>query len=124
MSFIAKDLELNQKLKGKVVASAASNRSMFALKFEDGTGLLVEVMGTREGPLVETRLMPAEELPRIGDDFSKIEWSWMASSRLESVRTVIGALDLNLDPSGKLSILGEVSDQGSLFLSFIPPGVS
>ena len=119
MSFIAKDLELSQKLKGKVVAGAASNRTMFALKFEDQSGLLVEVVGTSESPLVQTTLMPSNELPIIGDSVSKIEWAWLVSSKIESVQSVIGSLDLNLVPAGKLRILAEVS-QGTLFLSFIP----
>jgi hypothetical protein len=119
MSFIARDLELNEKLKGKVVSAASSNLTMFTLKFEDGTGLFIEVAGTPDSPRLESRLLAADDLPAIGDSVSKVEWAWMTSSKVKSVQSVIGSFEINLAPAGKLSILSEVS-KGSLFLSFIP----
>src|SRR6185295_18952023 len=119
MSFIAKDLELSQKLKDKVIAGASSSLTMFAIKFEDGTGLLLEVGGTPEGPLVESRLMPADELPSIGDAVCKVEWAWIVSSKVESVQSVSGSFKFNLVPAGNLNILAQVY-QGKLFLSFMP----
>ena len=119
MSFIANDIELTQKLKEKVVASAASSLTAFAVKFEDGTGLLVEVSGTIDAPQIESRLLPADELPTIGDAVCKVEWAWITSSRVESISTVAGSIKINLAPAGTLTVMAQVW-QGSLFLSFMP----
>lgn len=119
MSFIANDIELNQKLKGKVVASASSSLSMFAVKFADGSGLLIESAGTPDNPLAEAKIVPADELPSIGDAVCKVEWDWITESKIESVHTMTGSVKIILDPAGPLSILAQVW-KGSLFLSFMP----
>ncbi len=119
MSFIAKDLELSQKLTGKVVAGATSSLTMFALKFEDGTGLLLQTAGDPENPLIETTIMPAEELPSIGDAVCKVEWAWIVSSRVESVHSVSGSIKFQLAPAGELAVQANLW-KGSPFLSFIP----
>lgn len=119
MSFIANDLVLNQKLKDKVIAGAASSLTAFAVKFEDGTGLLIEASGTPDNPQIETKLMSADELPSIGDAICKIEWAWIVSSKVESVSSVTGSIKFNLVPAGALSVLAQVW-KGSLFLSFLP----
>lgn len=119
MSFIANDLELSQKLKDKVIASATSSLTAFAVKFEDGTGLLIEVDGTPDNPLIETKLMSADELPNIGDAVCKVEWAWIVSSKIDSITRLAGSIKMNLLPAGPLTILAQVW-KGSLFLSFMP----
>lgn len=119
MSFIADDIELNQKVKGKVVAGAASCLTMFTLTFEDGTGMLVEAAGDPHNPKIGTRLMPADELPSIGDAVCKVEWAWIANSKIELVQTVTGSIKFELAPAGPLTIMAQVWN-GSLFLSFMP----
>lgn len=119
MSFIAKDIELNQKLAGKEVKSAASNLTGFAVKFADGTGLLLEATGTPESAEIATRMMPADELPDIGDAICKVEWSWIVSSKIESIQSVKGSFKFNFAPAGPLTVQSQ-NWQGKLFLSFMP----
>ncbi len=119
MSFIANDIELSQKLTGKVIESAASNLTSFAVKFEDGSGLLLQVAGAPGEAKITSTLMPASELPSIGDAVCKVEWAWIVSSKVVSINTVTGSFEFHLEPAGKLTILAQVY-QGSLFLSFMP----
>ena len=119
MSFVISDIELNKKLEGKEVASAASSLTAFAVKFTDGTGLLLEATGTPESATIDTRFMAADELPTIGDAVCKVEWAWIVSSKVSSVQTVTGSFKFHLAPAGTLTILAQVW-QGKLFLSFMP----
>lgn len=119
MSFILNDIELNKQLKDKVVAAASSNLTSFALKFADESGLLLEVAGTPDRPRIEAKMMPASELPVIGDAVCKVEWAWICDSKIESVQTVIGSFKFEFSPAGPLTILSQVW-KGSLFLSFMP----
>jgi len=119
MSFILNDIELNKQLKEKVVVDATSNLTSFAVKFADGSGLLLEAAGTPDSPKIEAKMMPAIELPSIGDAVCKVEWAWICDSKIESVQTVTGSFKFNFAPAGPLTILSQVW-KGSLFLSFMP----
>ncbi len=119
MSFIADDMQLNQKLRSKVIASAASSLTQFAIKFEDGTGLLCEVSDGAQNSDIITRLMPADELPEIGDAICKVEWAWISSSKVESITKVSGNIEFQLSPAGKLNVLAQLW-KGSPFLAFMP----
>ena len=119
MSFITDDLELNSKVKGKTIAGASSSLTMFTLKFEDGTGMLIQASGDPTSPQINTQLMPADQLPSIGDAVCKIEWAWVVSSTIENVQNVTGSIKLQLAPAGPLTIMAQVWN-GSLFLSFMP----
>ncbi len=119
MSFITNDIELNQKLAGKEVAGAASSLTAFAVRFSDGTGLLLEATGTPESAEIVTRMMPADELPKIGDAVCKVEWAWIVDSKIESIQSVKGSFKFNLVPAGPLTIQSQPW-QGKPFLSFMP----
>ncbi len=119
MSFIADDIELNQKLKGKIIASAASSLTDFAVKFEDGTGLLCHVNNNPDSTNITTSLISADELPEIGDAICKVEWAWIASSKVESLTKVSGSIKFQLNPAGELTILAQLW-KGSPFLAFMP----
>jgi len=119
MSFLSNDIELNQKIKGKVIASASSDLKTFAMKFEDGTGLLVEAGFDPQNPLINLRLVMEDSIPNIGDAVCKVSWGWITASAIESASTVLGAIEFRLSPAGPLAIRAQVY-QGSTFLSFMP----
>lgn len=119
MSFISQDIELNQQLKGKRIAKAQSSLTSLAIGFEDGSGILLQAFGTADNPEIQTRIMPSAELPSIGDAVCKIEWAWIASSKIESVTSTGDSVKFNLNPAGTLTVMAQVW-QGSLFLSFAP----
>jgi hypothetical protein len=119
MSFLSNDFELNQKIKGKVIASATSDLKTFAIKFEDGTGLLVEAAGDVQNPLINLRLVLEENMPLIGDAVCKVSWGWITASTIESASTVLGGIEFRLAPAGPLAVRTMVY-QGSTFLSFMP----
>lgn len=119
MSFVTSDIELNKKLEGKEVAGASSSLTAFAVKFTDGSGLLLQATGTPESATIDCKLMTADELPTIGDAVCKVEWAWIVSSKVSSVQTVTGSFKLNLVPAGTLTILSSVWE-GKTFLSFMP----
>ncbi len=119
MSFITDDIELNQKVKGKTIAGAASSLTMFTLAFEDGSGMLIQVAGDPTNPQIHSQLMQADELPSIGDAVCKVEWAWIVSSKIETVQNITGSIKFELSPAGPLTIMAQVWN-GSLFLSFMP----
>jgi hypothetical protein len=119
MSFIADDIELNSKIKGKTIEGAASSLTMFTLNFDDGSGMLVQVTGDPTNPQIHSQLMSADELPSIGDAVCKIEWAWIVSSKIESVQNITGSIKFQLAPAGPLTVMAQVWN-GSLFLSFMP----
>lgn len=119
MSLTEKYLGLNQKLQGKLIASAASELTAFTLKFEDGSGLLLQVLSLPDTNDIDAQIMPAEELPEIGDAVCKIEWAWIKGAKIESIVCVPGSFKLILDPVGPLTIASQLW-QGKAFLSFQP----
>lgn len=118
-SFLEDDLKLNKELQGKVVASASSSLTMFAVKFDDGSGILLESIGMPDSVSVKHTLMPADQLPSIDEAVCKVDWSWIAASKIQSVRTTIGSFKFMFDPAEDLLIAAMVWDQKP-FLSFKP----
>lgn len=104
---------------GKVVASATSELRMFALKFEDGSGLLLEAGGTGTSPAVTVKLVPASELPDDTDAVCKVDWSWIQRSKLAKTSLSASSVTFTLEPAGPLQIAVQVW-QGSPFLAFSP----
>lgn len=107
------------QVRGKVVASATSELKMFAVKFEDGTGLLLEAAGSSSAPAVTARLLEASELPADTDAVCKVDWSWIQNSKIADTKVGTGSVTFSLEPAGPLQIAVQVW-QGSPFLAFSP----
>lgn len=113
------DTELNSNLKDKVVASATSSLKLLAIKFTDGTGLMIEATGTGSAPTISAKPASASELPDDGDAVCKVDWSWIHGSKIANLSSNSGSVRLQLDPAGPLSVAVQVW-QGSSFLAFTP----
>lgn len=105
-------------IRGKVIASATSELKMFAVKFEDGTGLLLEAAGTSV-PAITAKMLPASELPSDTDAVCKVDWSWIQKAKVADTRMASSAVNFSLDPAGPLQIAVQMW-QGSPFLAFSP----
>ncbi len=118
-SFLENDVELNKVLTGKVIASASSSLTFFAVKFTDGSGVLLESVGTPDSLTVRHTLMSADELPQIDEAVCKVDWGWITESTIKSVRTTIGSFKFMLEPAEDLLVTAMIWEQKP-FLGFKP----
>lgn len=106
-------------VRGKVIASATSELKMFAVKFDDGTGLLLEAGGTSSMPAITAKMLSASELPSDTDAVCKVDWSWIEKAKVADTRIASSSVNFTLDPAGPLQIAVQMW-QGSPFLAFSP----
>lgn len=111
--------DILSKAVGKTVASATSELKMFAMKFTDGTGLLVEAGGSGGAPSLEVKLVDAGELPSDTNAVCKVDWSWICKSNIKSASISNSAVNFQLDAAGPLQVAVQVW-QGASFLAFTP----
>ena len=108
-----------EQVRGKVIASATSELKMFAIKFEDGSGLLLEAGGTGSAPAVQAKVVSAAELPSDTDAVCKVDWSWIHKAKVADIRIAPSSFNFSLEPAGPLQVAVQVW-QGAPFLAFTP----
>lgn len=104
---------------GTRVTRATSSLSAFALRLDNGRALLVEASGDAVAPYLGISTPSQSNLPEEKDAVCAVDWEWIYGSKISSVKLSEGALRLELEPAGPLTVAVHVW-QGKPFLSFQP----
>ena len=104
---------------GKQIERADSELTSLAIRFADGTGLLLLAAGDAAQPRVSMTMVEAEALPGATDAVCAVDWGWIAGSTITRASASDGLVKLQLDPAGPLSI-SALLYQGKPFLAFQP----
>ena len=104
---------------GKEIRSSESELTSFAIRFVDGTGLLMTAAGDATSPRVAVSIVPADSLPAGKDAVCSVDWSWIAGSTVAKVTASGSSVKLQLDPAGPLAVSALIY-QGAPFLAFQP----
>lgn len=106
-------------LRGKTIERADSSLTLLVIRFDDGSGLLLEATGDATGPEISWAVKPAHLLPEAKDAVCAVDWGWIAGARVDQVSGSKGSVRIQLDPAGPLTISALVW-QGAPFLAFQP----
>ncbi len=104
---------------GREIQSCESELTSFAIRFADGTGLLMTAAGDATSPQVSVSIVPSDSLPTTKDAVCSVDWGWIAGSTVTKAAASTGSVKLQLDPAGPLSVSALVY-QGAPFLAFQP----
>lgn len=111
--------EITLSILNRRVERAASSLTRFSVTFDDGSGLILEATLREGAPDVAASLVPAIELPEDTDAVCRVDWKWIAGSRITAVERTAGAVQFALDPAGPLKVSAQLW-QASPFLAFQP----
>jgi hypothetical protein len=103
---------------GKKVENASSALTSFAVKFDDGTGVIFDAVEPAS-PTVSAKTVGASELPDLEEAVCSVDWGWICGSTVQDAQGLGPAVRLILSNAGPLSI-GSALWEGKPFLSFQP----
>ncbi len=103
---------------GKKVQQAASELTIFAVKFDDETGVIFDAVQP-SSPTVAARLVSAAELPNLAEAVCSVDWSWIYGCTIDEANAGSSSVRLKLSSVGPLTI-GTGLWEGKPFLSFQP----
>lgn len=103
---------------GKRIDRASSALTSFAVKFDDGTGVIFDAVQPM-APMVAARIVTADQLPELEEAVCSVDWSWICGATVREAREVGASVRMQLDPVGPLT-LGSALWEGKPFLSFQP----
>ncbi|HEY9869282.1 MAG TPA: hypothetical protein V6D08_08960 [Candidatus Obscuribacterales bacterium] len=106
-------------LRGKTIDRADSSLTLLVIRFDDGSGLLLEAVGDATDPEISWAVKPAHLLPEAKDAVCAVDWGWIAGAKIEQVSGSKGSVRFQLDPAGPLTVSALVW-QGAPFLAFQP----
>ncbi|MDZ4836886.1 MAG: hypothetical protein SGJ27_24150 [Candidatus Melainabacteria bacterium] len=103
---------------GKKVEQASSELTVFAIKFNDGTGVIFDAVEP-SSPTVAARIVEASELPNLAEAVCSVDWSWICGCAIEEATPGSSFVRLKFSTAGPLTI-GTGLWEGKPFLSFQP----
>lgn len=103
---------------GKKVQQAASELTVFAVKFDDESGVIFDAIQPAS-PTVAARVVDASELPNLAEAVCSVDWSWIYGCTIEEANAGSSFVRLKLSSAGPLTI-GTGLWEGKPFLSFQP----
>jgi len=103
---------------GKKIVKASSALTSFAVKFDDGTGVVFDAVQPT-APMVAAKTVSVEQLPDLEEAVCSVDWSWIYGSSVKEASDAGSGVRLYLSPAGPLSI-GSALWEGKPFLSFQP----
>lgn len=119
MSELEKTLQAGLAIiKGKVVKSASSSLTRFAIKFEDDLALLLEADKDKPTPLTVS-LLKASDLSEENEAVCKVDWTWIQRATVSQIFISDSSMRFQLNPAGPLSVTVQIW-QGAPFLAFQP----
>lgn len=104
---------------GKQIERADSSLTAFAIRFADGSGLLLEAAGDASRPEISIETRAAEALPEAADAVCAVDWGWLAGSTIIKATSSAATVHFRLEPAGPLSV-SALAWQRSSFLAFQP----
>lgn len=111
----------NETLKsivGKRIEQASSELTVFAVKFDDQTGVIFDAIEP-VSPTVGARLVDASELPNLAEAVCSVDWTWIYGCSIDDATPGSSFVRLKLSSVGPLTI-GTGLWEGKPFLSFQP----
>jgi hypothetical protein len=114
----AERTEALKAILGKKIAKASSALTSFAVKFDDGTGVIFDAVQPMS-PTVAAKTVNAEQLPDLEEAVCSVDWTWICGSTVKDAAGAGSGVRLILDAAGPLNI-GSQLWEGKPFLSFQP----
>jgi hypothetical protein len=103
---------------GKKIQQASSALTSFAVKFDDGTGVIFDAVQPAS-PMVAAKTVSADQLPNLEEAVCSVDWSWIYGSTVDDAKEAGSSVRLQLNSAGPLTI-GSALWEGKPFLSFQP----
>ncbi len=110
--------EALNKIVGKKIVQASSALTSFAIKFDDGTGVILDAVEP-SSPTIAANVVAASELPNLEEAVCSVDWEWIYGSTVNEAKGIGGSVRLQLSAAGPLTI-GSALWEGKPFLSFQP----
>jgi hypothetical protein len=104
---------------GASIVKAHSSLRNFAIELSDGRGLSIEAIDDGGDPLIESKLVPARDLPALNEAVCSVDWSWIYGFAVKQISVADKMVRMQLDTIGPLNV-SVGTWQGSPFLSFQP----
>jgi hypothetical protein len=106
-------------LRGKTIERADSSLTLLVIRFDDGSGLLLEATGDATDPEISWAIKPAHLHPEAKDAVCAVDWGWIAGATIVEVSGSRNSVRFQLNPAGPLTV-SVLNWQGAPFLAFQP----
>lgn len=106
-------------ISGCAIKAAFSSLTNFSCQLDGDRGLIIEAVESESGPAIRVSLVDAAQMPKESDAVCRVDWGWIAGSKISAASANSSAVRLQLAPAGPLTISVNVWE-GKPFLSFQP----